>query len=70
MYLRNLPVAKKRTEVYFNHSGALYPETMNLLGLYEPKNWGWDCVGPEGAKGQHVSGNLYIRYDGKRQAVL
>lgn len=58
MYLNALPLARFRTERYFNHKGAYFPETMSPWGSYLIDNYGWDRKGkPDG-----VSDNLYIRY--------
>lgn len=58
MYVDALPLAKFRTNRYFNHGGAYFPETMTPWGSYLPDNYGWDRAG----KKDGVSDNLYIRY--------
>ncbi|NJD01805.1 MAG: hypothetical protein FIA99_04235 [Ruminiclostridium sp.] len=58
MYLDVLPLAKYRTERYYGHSGAFFPETMCFWGTYANKDYGWDREGiPDG-----FVQNPYIRY--------
>lgn len=58
LYTNALPLAKFRTQKYFKHNGAYFPETMTPWGSYLVDNYGWDRKGkPDG-----VSDNLYIRY--------
>ncbi|MFP4502254.1 MAG: DUF5703 domain-containing protein [Candidatus Hydrogenedentota bacterium] len=59
MYKDALPFARARTEIYFDHPGAFFPETMYFWGAYTVDNYGWDRT-PELAKG--VTENRYIRY--------
>ena len=42
MYLSDLPLEKARTEVYYHHAGASYPETMFFWGLPSMRDFGWD----------------------------
>jgi len=58
LYLNALTLAKFRTQKYFNHGGAYFPETMTPWGTYLIDNYGWDRKG----KKDGVSDNLYIRY--------
>jgi len=60
MYLKALPLAKYRTQKYFNHAGAYFPETMTPWGTFTIDNYGWDRSKlnlPDG-----ISQNKYIRY--------
>ena len=60
MFLDIMPLAKIRTQVYFNHEGAFFPETMSFWGTYHNGNWGWGwrAIGKPGAP----TVNRYIRY--------
>lgn len=58
LYTDNLDFAKFRTQKYFGHSGAFYPETMSLFGTYADTNYGWERDGL--ADGTTL--NTYIRY--------
>ncbi|HTV60981.1 MAG TPA: DUF5703 domain-containing protein [Verrucomicrobiae bacterium] len=42
MYVRDLPLAKDRTWIYFHHSGASLPETMLFWGLPNLNDFVWD----------------------------
>jgi hypothetical protein len=42
MYRNALPLAKKRTELYYGHKGAFFPETMLFYGPYANSDYGWD----------------------------
>jgi hypothetical protein len=42
MYLRALPLAKNRTQLYFHHSGAAFIETIYFWGLPNLNDFGWD----------------------------
>lgn len=58
MYINALPLAKYRTQKYFSHEGAYFPETHTPWGSYLIDNYGWKREG----KKDGVSDNLYIRY--------
>jgi len=58
MFLDALPFARARTQAYFGHEGAFYPETMYFWGAYANDNYGWDR---EGKRVSHVD-NTYIRH--------
>lgn len=45
MYLDALPFARARTQVYFGHGGAFFPEVMYPWGAYATDNYGWDRRG-------------------------
>lgn len=45
MYSNALPLAKKRTELYYGHKGAFFPETMLFYGPYGNSDYGWDRSG-------------------------
>ena len=58
MYSDTLPLAKARTQRYYKHDGAFWPETMYFWGTYVNDNYGWDRQGkPDG-----LTDNRYIRY--------
>ncbi|AUP78119.1 DUF5703 domain-containing protein [Flavivirga eckloniae] len=42
MYRDALPLAKKRTELYYDHKGAFFPETMLFWGTYANSDYGYD----------------------------
>ena len=58
MYTDALPLAKYRTQKYFKHEGAYFPETMTPWGTYTNDNYGWDRKNLTDG----VSENMYIRY--------
>jgi hypothetical protein len=41
MYRDALGVALARTQSYYGHGGAFFPETIHFWGLYARKNYGW-----------------------------
>lgn len=45
MYFDLLPLAKKRTALYYGHGGAFFPETMLFYGPYGNSDYGWDRNG-------------------------
>lgn len=47
MYVRALPLAKARTQLYYHHGGASFPETMYFFGLPSMHDFGWDNPGNE-----------------------
>ena len=58
MYTNSLPLAKFRTQRYYGHAGAFWPETMYFWGTYNDDNYGRDRKGmPEG-----LTTNRFIRY--------
>ncbi|MCU0446243.1 MAG: DUF5703 domain-containing protein [Microscillaceae bacterium] len=58
MYKNVLPLAQKRTKLYFNHEGIFLPETMNFWGTYGADDYGWNR---ENKKLGEVQ-NTYHRY--------
>ncbi len=58
MYCDALPLAIERTQKYFHHGGAFFPETITFWGAYADSNYGWE------REGRDVSfcENTYIRY--------
>ena len=58
MYINAIPLAKYRTQKYFKHEGAYFPETLTPWGSYLNDNYGWDRSKYEDG----VSENKYIRY--------
>jgi hypothetical protein len=58
MYLDALPLSLARTEAYFGHGGAFFPETMWFWGTYATENYGWDRAG----KPISQCDNTYIRW--------
>ena len=58
MYRDALPLARERTQKYYGHAGAFFPETMCFWGTYNNDNYGWNRRGkPDG-----LTDNTYIRY--------
>lgn len=57
-YASFLHLAMLRTQVYFNHSGAFFPETLTMFGTYENNYWGYGCS----QKADHLPDNTYMRY--------
>jgi alpha-L-fucosidase 2 len=58
MYMDALPLAKERTQLYYNHSGVFFPETFYFWGTYINGDYGWDRQGrPLG-----LADNPWIRY--------
>ncbi|MGN1442349.1 MAG: DUF5703 domain-containing protein, partial [Acutalibacteraceae bacterium] len=58
LYLDNLDFAKYRTEKYFGHKGAFFPETLSVFAAYADSNYGFKRDGlPDG-----TTLNTYIRY--------
>ena len=45
MYMKALPLAMERTKIYYNHSGAFFPETMQFWGTYTNADFGWNREG-------------------------
>jgi hypothetical protein len=45
MYSDALDMARKRTELYFGHGGAFFPETMYFWGTYANDHYGWQRQG-------------------------
>jgi hypothetical protein len=41
-YVRNLPMARRRTVIYYGHEGAFFPETQFFWGTYANVDYGWD----------------------------
>ncbi|MBX7256566.1 MAG: hypothetical protein K1Y02_09410 [Candidatus Hydrogenedentes bacterium] len=58
MYTDALPFAEARTQTYFGHDGAFFPETMYFWGAYANDNYGWDRAG----KPVSLVDNRYIRW--------
>jgi alpha-L-fucosidase 2 len=56
MYRDALPLAKARTQHYFGHGGAFFPETMTFWGTYLNSNYGYDRTGKRRGEVQ----NTYI----------
>jgi alpha-L-fucosidase 2 len=42
LYVKALPLAKDRTQIYFHHAGASFIETMYFWGLPNLNDFGWD----------------------------
>ncbi|XP_062510609.1 uncharacterized protein LOC134186626 [Corticium candelabrum] len=59
-YLRLLPLVGNRTQIYFNHSGGYFPETMTHFGTYENGGLGYGCTQKQ--KDIGIPDNTYIRY--------
>ncbi len=59
MYEDILPVCKQRTQIYFGHEGAHYPECLFFWGSTYNDDYGWN------REGKHVSysADPYVRYE-------
>lgn len=55
MYLNALPLAEERTQIYYNHDGSFFPETMHFWGTYSNTDFGWENKETE-------TQNTYIKY--------
>lgn len=60
MYRDALPLARARTEIYFRHDGAFFPETMYFWGAYHNGEFGYGSDRAGEPLGRPV--NRYIRY--------
>lgn len=66
MFAAAVPFAKARTQTYFGHDGAFFPETMYFWGGYADDNYGWNRDG----KAVSVIDNRYIRWHWEGQLEL
>ena len=57
MYRDMLPLAEHRTQAWYGHGGAFFPETLYFWGTHLPSNYGWDRTG----KATGEIENRYIR---------
>lgn len=60
MYWDMLPLAKARTQTYFHHGGAFFPETMHFWGAYHNGDLGYGWKREGEPFGRPV--NQYIRF--------
>jgi hypothetical protein len=63
LYLKALPLAKDRTQIYFHHNGASLPETMLFWGLPNLNDFGWNnsAAEPQSAwQRYHIQGTLEV----------
>ncbi len=58
MYRDMLPLCRERTQIYFRHPGAFFPETLYFWGCYANTNYGWRREG----KPPSWVANTYIRH--------
>ena len=58
MYRDMLPLAEHRTQAWYGHGGAFFPETLYFWGTHLPSNYGWDRTGRQPRDIE----NQYIRY--------
>jgi hypothetical protein len=58
MYRDMLPLAEHRSQAWFGHGGAFFPETLYFWGTHLPSNYGWDRTG----KAAREIDNRYIRH--------
>ncbi len=58
MYCQALPLAKERTNIYYAHDGAFFPETIHFWGSYNNNNYGWE----RSAMADGYTKNDFIRY--------
>ena len=56
MYRDILPLAERRTRIYYGHEGVFFPETMHFWGVYHNSNYGWGQKKELG-----LTDNTYIR---------
>jgi len=42
LYADQLPLARLRSQRYYSHDGAVFPETMTIFGTFAGDNYGWD----------------------------
>jgi hypothetical protein len=59
-YFSALPVAKARTQAWYNITGTFFPETMQQTGLYAKAGLGWGCKSADPV--YPLPSNTYIRY--------
>jgi len=55
-YTNMLRLQTAATLRYYGHSGAFFPETFNIFGLYYGDDWGWN------SRTATTCGNTYIKY--------
>jgi hypothetical protein len=63
MYLKALPLAKDRTQIYFHHAGAAFIETGYFWGLPNLNDFGWNNSTNELQSGwmrYHIQGTLEV----------
>lgn len=61
MYKATLPLAEFRTQQWFGHGGAFFPETMYFWGMFTNTNYGWDAQREELGLETGELVNPYIR---------
>jgi len=68
IYREMLPFTESRTQVYFNHGGAFFPETLYFWGAYANDNYGYN----RGDLPVGITENRYIRhyYDGALELIM
>jgi len=44
-YLRNIPVCRARSKIYYDADGVYFPETMTIFGMYSNRDYGWNRNG-------------------------
>ena len=60
MYGDALPLAELRTQIYFDHEGAFFPETMSFWGTYDNGGHGWGYRDDDNSGAPVV--NEYVRF--------
>src|ERR1019366_7824886 len=63
LYLKALPLAKDRTQIYFHHGGASLPETMLFWGVPNLNDFGWNnsTTEPQSVwQRYHIQGTLEV----------
>jgi len=60
MYREILPLALERTKIYYNHSGAFFPETQFFFGAYLPSDYGFAINGRILGQGEQVPPGVAI----------
>jgi len=59
MYFQSLPLARHRTETYFHHGGAHFPETITFWGAEVSSHYGWT---PFEQRKNPEAGSPYLKY--------
>jgi alpha-L-fucosidase 2 len=63
MYVKALPLATDRTQLYYHHDGAAFVETTYFWGLPNVHDFGWDNTGnviQSGYMRYHIQGTLEV----------
>ena len=55
-------MAEYRSQLYFGHAGAVFPETLTILGTYAGDDYGWDRTGRR--PGESPNQNIRLHFSG------